>query len=78
MPPLCVPYISDPALESTLIRFVRFCPMEAVTNWKLGIVNKGKYGRALDRIEVVNHNWFYSAKTWELYHHDKGSFDAHS
>ena len=26
----------------------------------------------------MTHNWFYSEKTKELYHHDEGNFEAHA
>ena len=49
--------------------------MNAV-NCKLSAITKGPKG-ALTMIQVPNHDWFYSEAKRELYHYNKGVFEAH-
>jgi hypothetical protein len=48
-----------------------------MVNRKLTRLTKGDHSQ-LDRIEVPIHNWYYSSKTEELYHYDRGVFETHS
>lgn len=43
---------------------------------KLTRITKGNHG-GLDYIEVPSSEWYYSPGTNELYHYDKGVFEAH-
>ena len=45
-------------------------------NRKLSTLSKGNH-RALDRIQVPVHDWFYSEQAQELYHYDYGVWEAY-
>ena len=59
--------------RKTMIRTVK----EASTNRKLRAITKGRH-TGLDRIDIPADEYLYSAKLQELYHYDKGVFEAHS
>ena len=45
-------------------------------NRKLTAIIKGSRG-VLDKITVPTHDWFYSSTMNELYHYDRGVFEAY-
>lgn len=61
--------------ESKLKRMITTAKDRAM-NRKLTMVTKGPRG-ALDRIQIPSHDWFFSPKHDELYHYDKGVFEAY-
>ena len=46
------------------------------SNRKLTVIAKGAM-KTLEKIEVPNHDWFYSYSVDVLFHYDNGSFEAH-
>jgi hypothetical protein len=49
---------------------------ECATNRKLSILTKGRKG-SLDRIQIPTGEWYVSLQKGELYHYDKGVFEAY-
>lgn len=49
---------------------------ERSINRKLSAISKGTHSQ-LDRIQIPAHNWYYSEKESELYHYDKGVWEAY-
>ena len=47
------------------------------SNRKLTVITKGSM-KTLEKIEVPNHDWFYSYSVDVLFHYDSGNFEAHS
>ncbi|KAL3762213.1 hypothetical protein ACHAWU_004751 [Discostella pseudostelligera] len=67
--------LGDPDWERKLQQMKRKARDNAV-NRKLAALTKGRQG-ALDRIQIPTHDWFYSPTKQELYHYDKGVFEAY-
>lgn len=65
----------DPDWEGRLKNMQRQSQRTAV-NRKLTAITKGTRG-ALTMIQTPNHDWFHSEATAELYHYNKGVFDAY-
>ena len=65
----------DKEWRDVLKEMLRTAETRAV-NRKLGAITKGR-SKPLDRIETPNHDWFFSEKANELYHHDQGNFEAY-
>ena len=65
----------DPNWEAKMNNMIWTTEQNAV-NRKLSMITKGRRG-VLDRIQIPNHHWFYSASKAELYHYDVGVFEAY-
>ena len=63
----------DPG-EKRLRRMIRRAH-ESALNWKLTAITKGLWG-VLDKIQIPTHTWFFSGHLYELYHYNKGVFEA--
>ena len=65
----------DKETEEVFRDMCRIAESRAV-NWKLTCILKSRSG-AIDRIEIPTHEWFYSERSNELYHYDKGNFESY-
>ena len=65
----------DPDWEKRLNKMKRTV-RENATNRKLSIILKGRRG-TLDRIQVPTGQWYYSFSKQEIYHYDRGTFEAY-
>jgi len=67
--------LDDPDWERKLNQMRRTARDNAI-NRKLGALTKGRRG-VLDRIQIPTHDWFFSPSKQELYHYDRGVFEAY-
>ncbi len=67
--------LDDPNWERKLLDMRRTVKVNAL-NRKLTAIIKGPRG-VLDRIQIPTHDWFYSPGSNEIYHYDKGVFEAY-
>ena len=67
--------LDDPDWERKLLDMRRTVKVNAL-NRKLTAIIKGSRG-VLDRIQIPTHDWFYSPGSNEIYHYDRGVFEAY-
>ncbi|KAL7524975.1 hypothetical protein ACHAWF_006945, partial [Thalassiosira exigua] len=66
----------DPDWEQKVKDMARVAKDRAMHR-KLTAIIKGRKG-VLERVQVPTHDWYYSAHWNEIYHYDRGSFEAYS
>ena len=62
--------------ERNLTDVIRVAEERSIFRKLTAITKRNKDG-ALGRIEVATHDWFHSTQTRELYHYNKGNFEAY-